>query len=149
MIFPADVKVDADQNVWMISDRMPNFLIDTLDFTDINFRIFTARLDDLIADTICDPRIPARPKNYLSSRYDDTSLLSHATYSSYDQAPVYHSPSQQLYPQPAHYYNQHTANHHENSQNGHTWGHAGHGYHTNYHFSQEAGHHGQGFNRFW
>lgn len=53
MIFPADVKVDAERTVWVISDRMPNFLIATLDRTDVNFRIFTAPMDTLIAGTVC------------------------------------------------------------------------------------------------
>lgn len=148
MIFPADVKVDADHNVWMISDRMPNFLIATLDFTDINFRIFTAKLDDLIADTICDPRISAHSKNLLSSPYDDSSLLvnslSHGTYSSHHHAPVYHTPTQQIYPQPANYYHgkESPASH---SGHGHTWGQSADEYSNNYHFSLEGGH----VNRFW
>lgn len=53
MVFPADVKIDETNTVWVISDRMPIFLIATLDFTDINFRIFSAPLDTLLAGTVC------------------------------------------------------------------------------------------------
>lgn len=58
LIFPADVKIDTNRNVWVISDRMPNFLIDKLDFKDINFRIFFAPLDVLIKGTVCEKTSP-------------------------------------------------------------------------------------------
>lgn len=54
LVFPADVKIDDDQIVWVISDRMPVFLIAELDYNDINFRIFSAPLADLIQGTVCD-----------------------------------------------------------------------------------------------
>lgn len=54
MIFPSDVKVDKDRNMWVISDRMPNFLLSNLDFKDINFRIFFAPVDVLIKGTVCE-----------------------------------------------------------------------------------------------
>lgn len=60
MIFPADVKVDHDRQVWVISDRMPNFLIATLDANDINFRIFTAPFDFLLDGTVCSGGSPSR-----------------------------------------------------------------------------------------
>lgn len=52
LIFPADVKI-TNGIVWIISDRMPNFLIASLNVSDINFRILTVPLADAIADTIC------------------------------------------------------------------------------------------------
>lgn len=54
LVFPADVKIDENQNVWVISDRMPVFLIADLDYNDINFRIYTAPLTALIGGTVCD-----------------------------------------------------------------------------------------------
>jgi hypothetical protein len=56
MVFPADVKIDETNTVWVISDRMPIFLITQLDYTDINFRIFSAPLDTLLAGTVCNNR---------------------------------------------------------------------------------------------
>lgn len=56
MVFPADVKIDETNTVWMISDRMPVFLIAELDFSDINFRIFSAPLDNLLQGTVCAAR---------------------------------------------------------------------------------------------
>jgi hypothetical protein len=59
LVFPADVKIDETNTVWVISDRMPVFLITELDFNDINFRIFSAPLASLVAGTVCDK--PANP----------------------------------------------------------------------------------------
>lgn len=54
LVFPADVKIDATNTVWVISDRMPVFLLADLDYSDINFRIFSAPLDQLVAGTVCE-----------------------------------------------------------------------------------------------
>ncbi|RVE48929.1 hypothetical protein evm_006391, partial [Chilo suppressalis] len=54
-VFPCDIKIDDDKNVWMISDRMPVFLEAELDYSDINFRIYTATLDSLVQGTVCEP----------------------------------------------------------------------------------------------
>lgn len=68
LVFPADVKIDEEENVWVISDRMPVFLIAELDYSDVNFRIFSAPLSTLVAGTVCDvqptgPRVGAvQPK---------------------------------------------------------------------------------------
>lgn len=53
LIFPADVKVDRYGNLWVISDRMSNFLIASLDYADVNFRVFYAPIRSLIEDTVC------------------------------------------------------------------------------------------------
>lgn len=56
MIFPSDVKIDDQANVWVMSDRMPLFLMSTLDYTDINFRVYFAPLKVLVQGTICDEK---------------------------------------------------------------------------------------------
>jgi hypothetical protein len=53
LIFPSDIRV-RDGLLWVISDRMPNHLIDKLDFTDVNFRVFFTPVKEAIAGTICD-----------------------------------------------------------------------------------------------
>ncbi|XP_059061854.1 protein yellow-like [Achroia grisella] len=58
LIFPSDIKIDDNRNVWVISDRMPVFLEAELDYSDINFRIYSAPLDSLVKETVCEP--PAR-----------------------------------------------------------------------------------------
>lgn len=54
LVFPSDVKIDENQNVWVLSDRMPVYLISELDYTDVNFRIYTAPLKTLVEGTVCD-----------------------------------------------------------------------------------------------
>ncbi|KAL4714435.1 hypothetical protein ACJJTC_017730 [Scirpophaga incertulas] len=54
LVFPSDVKIDEGKNVWVMSDRMPVFLESELDYSDINFRIYTARLDTLLQGTVCE-----------------------------------------------------------------------------------------------
>lgn len=51
--FPSDVKVDSDRNLWVLTDKLPIFLFSSLNSTDTNFRILSAKLDDLIANTSC------------------------------------------------------------------------------------------------
>lgn len=37
-----------------MSDRMPNFLIDKLDYNDVNFRVFTVPVEEAVAGTVCE-----------------------------------------------------------------------------------------------
>lgn len=79
LVFPADVKIDETNTVWVISDRMPVFLIAELDYTDVNFRIFSAPLETLIQGTVCSrrqfnrfssaPIIPVAPKQTAPFNY--------------------------------------------------------------------------------
>lgn len=62
LVFPADVKIDENQDVWIISDRMPVFLIAELDYSDVNYRIYSAPLAELIHGTVCD--ISSSTKHY-------------------------------------------------------------------------------------
>lgn len=66
LIFPADVKVDRNRNLWVISDRMSNFLLASLNYGEINFRVYFAPIDQLIKGTVCD----TTPLNqYYNSKY--------------------------------------------------------------------------------
>ncbi|XP_044257921.1 protein yellow [Tribolium madens] len=57
LLFPSDIKIDNYGYVWVMSDRMSNFLLSQLDYNDINFRIFVAPLQVLVSDTVCDIKI--------------------------------------------------------------------------------------------
>lgn len=70
LIFPADVKIDENKNVWVLSDRMPVFLISNLDYNDVNFRIYSATLQSLVGGSVCDI------SNRVSSRFGLNSILS-------------------------------------------------------------------------
>ncbi|KAI4457975.1 protein yellow-related [Holotrichia oblita] len=54
LIFPSDAKIDRYRNLWVMSDRMPNFLMSSLDYNDFNFRIFSAPVNVLIKSTACE-----------------------------------------------------------------------------------------------
>jgi len=62
--FPADLKVDQDSNLWVLSDKMPRFRFQVLNFDleDINYRVFRAPVADAIRGTVCEsPRTLTRP----------------------------------------------------------------------------------------
>ncbi|XP_026320861.1 L-dopachrome tautomerase yellow-f2-like [Hyposmocoma kahamanoa] len=54
MEFPNDVKVDADCNVWILSDRQSRFLYNTMNYSDVNYRIMSAPACMLIQGTTCE-----------------------------------------------------------------------------------------------
>ncbi|KAI5634340.1 major royal jelly protein domain-containing protein [Phthorimaea operculella] len=80
LLFPCDVKIVNEAEVWVLSDRMSQFLESEfgLDYSDINFRIYTAPLNTLIAGTVCEPTTyytppatapaPVTPQKYYDSR---------------------------------------------------------------------------------
>ncbi|XP_044742296.1 protein yellow-like [Chrysoperla carnea] len=53
MVFANEVKIDQDNNIWMMSNRMPQFLYKQLNFDDINFRIFMSPVNDILTDSPC------------------------------------------------------------------------------------------------
>ncbi|KAJ6649551.1 Protein yellow [Pseudolycoriella hygida] len=53
LVFPNDLKVDANRNLWVLSDRMPAFLYKSLNYTEFNYRILKGKVDDLILGTPC------------------------------------------------------------------------------------------------
>ncbi|XP_058443020.1 protein yellow [Malaya genurostris] len=92
LVFPADVKIDEQETVWVISDRMPVFLITELDYSDINFRIFSAPLSTLVSGTVCDTQPTFGPgavqPKFGGSDSSDTSLVQ----TSYTQ-PISYTPT--------------------------------------------------------
>lgn len=53
MIFPNDLKVDRNGNIWILSDRLHIFMYSHLDPNDYNYRILFGSTEDLIVDTVC------------------------------------------------------------------------------------------------
>lgn len=56
-VFPNDLKVDREGNLWVLNDRLPKFIYRELDYESINFYIFKGLVMSIIKDTICD--VPA------------------------------------------------------------------------------------------
>ncbi|XP_055857826.1 protein yellow [Episyrphus balteatus] len=70
--FPNDLKVDRQvrQGVWVMSNRLPIYLYSKLDYSDVNFRILRANVEDAVAGTICDANLGS-PINVGGSKGDD------------------------------------------------------------------------------
>ncbi|XP_049865521.1 protein yellow [Pectinophora gossypiella] len=95
LIFPCDVKIVEEREVWVLSDRMSQFLESEygLDYSDINFRIYTGSLHDLIAGTVCEPPALSTPPQFLPP-----TAVGPVTYYDSRFGPV--PPSPQIYTQP-------------------------------------------------
>ncbi|XP_063830851.1 L-dopachrome tautomerase yellow-f-like [Ostrinia nubilalis] len=52
--FPNDVKVDQEGNLWILSDRQSRFLYDSMNFSQVNFRVLTAPVTSLVQGTPCE-----------------------------------------------------------------------------------------------
>lgn len=53
LVFPNDLKVDGDGNLWVLSDRMPAFIFKKLNPEEFNYRILKGSINDLILGTPC------------------------------------------------------------------------------------------------
>ncbi|PNF20871.1 hypothetical protein B7P43_G11191 [Cryptotermes secundus] len=53
-IFPNDLKVDRENNLWVLTDHLPIFIFRSLDLNNINFYIFKGSVKEIIKDTICE-----------------------------------------------------------------------------------------------
>lgn len=56
MLFPNDIKVDDKSRLWVLSDRLHQFMYSTLNKNEVNFRILTATVNDAIENTACDTK---------------------------------------------------------------------------------------------
>lgn len=54
LVFPNDLKIDRNGNVWVLSDRLPQFIYKKLNPTEFNYRILTGKVNDLILGTPCE-----------------------------------------------------------------------------------------------
>lgn len=61
MVYPNDVKVDDQDRLWVLSDRMQQFEHGTMDRNQINFRVLTGPVRDVIENTACDITPAALP----------------------------------------------------------------------------------------
>lgn len=53
LVFPNDLKIDDNRNLWVLSDRMPTFLFHSLNPKEFNYRVLKGKVDDLIRGTPC------------------------------------------------------------------------------------------------
>ncbi|XP_045486960.1 L-dopachrome tautomerase yellow-f2-like isoform X1 [Pieris rapae] len=51
--FPNDLKVDYEDTLWILSDKLPRFIYKGLDPNAVNHRIFSIKVVDAITGTAC------------------------------------------------------------------------------------------------
>lgn len=54
LVMPVDIKLDEDGFIWLISNRMPQYVLKKLNYEDYNYRVLSGRASDLIKGTVCD-----------------------------------------------------------------------------------------------
>ncbi|XP_063709031.1 L-dopachrome tautomerase yellow-f2-like [Culicoides brevitarsis] len=53
MIYPSDLKVDSQGFLWFFTNNMPRYIYSTLDSSKFNFRVWRARVRDIVRGTVC------------------------------------------------------------------------------------------------
>ncbi|XP_012283873.1 protein yellow [Orussus abietinus] len=71
LVFPNDIRVDHedDQNVWLISNKLPMYLYGRLDLGEPAYRVFRANVRTAVRNTVCDPDYVVSDSD---SGYDET-----------------------------------------------------------------------------
>lgn len=54
LVFPNDLKIDRNGNLWVLSDRLPAFIYKGLNSNEFNYRILTGKVAELILGTPCE-----------------------------------------------------------------------------------------------
>lgn len=54
LVFPNDLKIDRNGNLWVLSDRLPVFIYKKLNPNEFNYRILTGKVSELILGTPCE-----------------------------------------------------------------------------------------------
>ncbi|ALC39708.1 yellow-c [Drosophila busckii] len=54
LVFPNDLKIDTNGELWVLSDRLPTYMYKQLDNTAVNYRILTGKNRELIKGTPCE-----------------------------------------------------------------------------------------------
>lgn len=54
LVFPNDLKIDRNGNLWVLSDRLPQFIYRKLNPNEFNYRILTGKVSELILGTPCE-----------------------------------------------------------------------------------------------
>ncbi|XP_018803085.1 PREDICTED: L-dopachrome tautomerase yellow-f2-like [Bactrocera latifrons] len=57
MIYPSDLTIDDEDNVWMMTNSMPIFIYSTLDPNVVNFRVWKQNVNEAAKNTVCAPNL--------------------------------------------------------------------------------------------
>ncbi|XP_050339573.1 L-dopachrome tautomerase yellow-f2-like [Bactrocera neohumeralis] len=55
MIYPSDLTIDDEDNIWMMTNSMPIFIYSTLDPNVVNFRVWKQNVNEAAKNTVCAP----------------------------------------------------------------------------------------------
>lgn len=53
MLYPADLMIDTEDNMWVMSNTMPRFIYSSLNPNEVNFRVWKANVYEAIKNTPC------------------------------------------------------------------------------------------------
>ncbi|XP_028164773.1 protein yellow [Ostrinia furnacalis] len=70
MVYPTDIKVDYNDSVWILSNRLPIWMYSKLNPNEVNFRVFSAPVLDAISHTACD----VTPRSDILDKYKNKFL---------------------------------------------------------------------------
>ncbi|KAM3962606.1 protein yellow-like [Aphomia sociella] len=96
MVYPTDIKVDYNDNLWILSNKLPIWMYSELNTNEVNFRVFSAPVLEAISHTACDvtPRSDIlhkfgnKIKNVTNTIVNKLKTNSASTYSSKSMAMV-------------------------------------------------------------
>lgn len=54
LVFPNDLKIDRNDNLWILSDRLPVYMYKKLNPEEYNYRILYGSINELILGTPCE-----------------------------------------------------------------------------------------------
>jgi hypothetical protein len=54
LVYPNDLKVDREGNLWVLSDRLPLFWYRNLLDGEVNYRVLTGKTSELVQGTPCE-----------------------------------------------------------------------------------------------
>ncbi|XP_055374666.1 L-dopachrome tautomerase yellow-f2-like isoform X2 [Condylostylus longicornis] len=54
MIYPSDLTIDDEDNIWVMSNTMPRYIYSRLDPNEYNFRIWTTTVKKAVQGTLCE-----------------------------------------------------------------------------------------------
>ncbi|KAK9310766.1 hypothetical protein QLX08_000068 [Tetragonisca angustula] len=74
MVFPNDLKIDRNGNIWILSDRLPAFMYSRLDPEDYNFRIFMGSAKKAIKGTVCSMNSSSISNNPYDSMIEENNV---------------------------------------------------------------------------
>lgn len=62
LVFPSEVMIDTEDRLWVLSNKLQEFIYDEIYPGRVNYRVLTANVVDAIANTVCDTKVKPLPE---------------------------------------------------------------------------------------